>query len=391
MKAKLTVRSVTVVQPGAKDVILWDDQLAGFGLKVTPAGRRTYFLYYRTKDGQQRRPAIGTHPAVKPEAAREIAKRWLADVAQGRDPSQSRSQDRVAPTMKTLCERYLAEHAEVRKKASSIVNDRRLITSHILPALGAKKVAAVGRADIVALHHKMRNAPYDANRMLALASKMLSLAEMWGLRPDGSNPAKGVRRYRENKRERYLSAVELGRLWRVLDREDSEAVASPNAVNAIKLLILTGRRLGEVLSLEWSMIDLDKKTMRLPETKNGALLVSLSDTAVELLANIKRTGLHEKYVILGHRTGRPLVNLQKPWRAIRATADLADVRIHDLRHSYASVAAGLGMSLPLIGKLLGHKEVATTARYAHLAQDPIRVAADAIGVALKQITDAPTL
>ncbi len=388
MKAKLTVRQVEAIKPGATDVIVWDSELAGFGCKVTPKGKRSYFLYYRTKEGQQRRPTIGVHGPMRPEAAREISRRWLADVAQGKDPSQERTQDRVAPTMRELCGRYMAEHAETRKKDSSIRNDRRLIDTHVLPAIGAKKVASVTRADIAGLHHALRATPYEANRMLAMASKMFSLAERWGLRPDNSNPAKNIDRYREEKRERYLNSAEVARLWQVLNSDAAAAKASPAAIAAIKLLMLTGRRLNEVLGLKWAWVDLDAKVLRLPDTKNGALLVSLGDVAVSVLAELKASGRDDTYVIAGQRKGAPLVNLQKPWRAVRALAGLDDVRIHDLRHTFASIGAGMGMSLHMLGRLLGHTQAATTSRYAHLAQDPVRTAADAIGAELMRLIGA---
>lgn len=386
MKAKLTVRGVEAIKPGEVDVIVWDAELAGFGCKVTPKGKRSYFLYYRTKEGQQRRPTIGVHGPTRPEAAREIARRWLADVAQGKDPSQSRADDKAAPTVRDLCARYITEHAETRKKATSIRNDRRLIDNHVLPAIGGKKVGSVARTDIAALHHSLRGTPYEANRMLAMARKMFGLAERWGLRTDGSNPAKNIDLYPELKRERYLSSEEVGRLWTVLNSDDAAAAASASAIAAIKLLMLTGRRLNEVLGLQWGWIDLNAKTMRLPDTKNGALFVSLGDAAVEVLSELKAEGRDPTYVIAGQRKGAALVNLQKPWRALRALAALDDVRIHDLRHTYASIGAGLGMSLPLLGRLLGHTQASTTSRYAHLAQDPVRVAADAIGAELLRMT-----
>lgn len=388
MKAKLTVRGVEAIKPGAADVIVWDTDLTGFGCKVTPKGKRTYFLYYRTKEGQQRRPTIGVHGPTRPEAARDIARRWLADVAQGKDPSKKRTDDRISPNVRDLCARYIAEHAETRKKETSIRNDRRLINTHLLPALGAKKIGSVTRSDIAALHHSLRSTPYEANRMLAMTSKMFSLAERWGLRPDGSNPAKNIDRYREEKRERYLSSVEVARLWKVLNSQEAAPKASPSAIAAIKLLMLTGRRLSEVLGLRWSWIDLDAKVMRLPDTKNGALLVSLGDAAVAVLYDLKADARDDTFVIAGQRKGAALVNLQKPWRALRAQAALDDVRLHDLRHTYASIGAGLGMSLPLLGRLLGHTQAATTSRYAHLAQDPVRVAADAIGAELMRLTTA---
>nr|WP_277925639.1 site-specific integrase [Sphingomonas sp. JXJ CY 53] len=325
---------------------------------------------------------------MRPEAAREIARRWLADVAQGKDPSEARKKDRTALTVRDLCTRYMSEHAETRKKDSSIRNDRRLIDAHIIPALGSKKVASVTRADIAGLHHALRATPYEANRMLAMASKMFGLAERWGLRPDHSNPAKNIDRYREHKRERYLTNAEVARLWQVLNSDAATAKASPAAISAIKLLMLTGRRLNEVLGLKWAWVDLDAKVLRLPDTKNGALLVSLGDAAVSVLGELKASGRDDNYVIAGQRKGAPLVNLQKPWRALRALAGLHDVRIHDLRHTFASIGAGMGMSLHMLGRLLGHTQAATTSRYAHLAQDPVRTAADAIGAELMRLVVA---
>ncbi len=382
MKAKLTVRRVEAVQPEASDVIIWDNELTGFGCKVTPKGRRSYFLYYRTREGQQRRPTIGLHGPLRPEAAREIAKRWLAEVAQGNDPSQQRSQDRSAPNVRHLSERYLAEHAEIRKKESSIRSDKRLIGSHLLPAIGTKKVASITRDDIAKIHHSLRETPYEANRTLALSSKMFSLAERWGLRPDNSNPAKNIDRYKEEKRERYLSSDEVARLWEVLNSEAAASKVSSSALAAIKLLMLTGRRLNEVLKLEWSWVDLEARVLRLPDTKSGALLVSLGEPAIEVLNDLKTTQADETFVIAGKRKNAHLVNLQKPWRLVREMAELEDVRLHDLRHTFASVGAGMGLSLHMLGRLLGHKQAATTTRYAHLAQEPVRTAADAIGAEL---------
>lgn len=381
-KVKLTVRNVEAAQPAAKDIILWDTELSGFGCKITPKGKRTYFLYYRTREGEQRRPAIGAHGPWRPEGARDQARRWLADVAQGRDPSRSRTEDRVAPTFAALCERYCEEHADVRKKAISAAGDRRLIRRHLLPALGSKKVASITRSDIATIHHKLRPTPYEANRMLALVRKMLSLAERWGLRPDGSNPAANIDLYAEEKRERFLDGEEVARLWAVLHSSEGQAKASVSAVAAIKLLMVTGRRLNEVLGLRWSAINLEAKTLHLRDTKTGPLLVSLNQTAVDILRALKDAARDPVYVIPGHIKGKPLVNLQKPWRAIRALADLNDVRLHDLRHTFASVGAGLGMSLPMIGRLLGHTQAATTARYAHLHIQPVHDAAGAIGAEL---------
>lgn len=302
--------------------------------------------------------------------------------------------------MRDFCERYMSDHADTRKKASSAKGDRRLIDLHILPALGAKKVASITRADIVSLHNSMKRTPYEANRTVALASTMFKLAERWGLRSDGSNPAGNIVRYREAKRERYLSEQEIERLWVTLHAPDANTMASPSALAALKLLILTGRRLSEVLTLEWSFIDWSNKALKLPDTKSGALVVALGESALSVLSELrdsvnlarKRTleagkaWKEPRFVIGGHGASGRLVNLQKPWRRIRERAGIADVRIHDLRHTFASVGAGLGMSLHMLGRLLGHSQAATTSRYAHLAQSPVQAAADAINAEMMRMT-----
>jgi integrase len=207
---------------------------------------------------------------------------------------------------------------------------------------------------------------------------MMNLAEQWGLRPDGSNPARHVRKYREVKRERYLSTQELQQLGRTLAQAQAEGSESPFVLAAIALLVLTGARLTEILTLRWVEVDLERQLLRLADSKTGPKTIYLNDAATNLLRTIPRLA-DNLYVIAGAKKGARLVNLQKPWRRIRARAGLADVRIHDLRHSFASVAAGVGLSLPVIGKLLGHTQPVTTARYAHLAIDPIRAASNLIG------------
>ena len=392
-KIKLTARVIDDLMPAAKDVIVWDAEVAGFGLKVTPAGKRVFLLYYRSSQGQQRKPAIGAFPAVRPEAARAIAKQWLSEVAKGNDPSAIRQEGRAAPDVAVLCDRYMAEHAATRKKASSMRGDKRLIDKHILPALAKKKVSGVTRANISALHHALARTPYEANRTLSLLSKAFSLAERWGLRPDGSNPARNIEHYPEYKRERFLSAEEVTRLWAVLS-SPAAATVPLSAVAAIKLLMMTGRRLTEVLALEWSYVDFSTATLSLPDSKTGALRIPLVGEALALFTALKtQPDAHPRYVLRGRdrRVGGalvagPIVNLQKPWRTLRALAGLENVRLHDLRHTYASVGAGLGLSLPVIGKLLGHTQPATTARYAHLANDPVKAAASLIDAAFTAMT-----
>ncbi len=237
------------------------------------------------------------------------------------------------------------------------------------------RVRDISRAHVAKIHFSMKGSPYGGNRCLALLSHMFRKAEAWGLRPDGSNPTRHVDKFPETARERFLSPTELGRLGSAL--ADAGRSESLYAVAAIRLLVLTGARLGEVLMLEWGHVDFGSRLLRLPDSKMGKKTIALSAPALELLAGLPRQE-GNPYVICGARAGARLINLQKPWRRIRKQAGLDDVRIHDLRHSYASVAVAGGASLPLIGALLGHAQPQTTARYAHRGADPRLAAADEI-------------
>jgi integrase len=251
----------------------------------------------------------------------------------------------------------------------------------VLPALGTKKVAAVTRADIGSLHHAMRETPGAANRVLALLSKMFTLAEQWGLRQDGSNPVRHIERYRERRFERFLSSAELARLGETLAEAERTQTEYPSVLAAIRLLIFTGARLSEILELRWDQVDFERACLRLPDSKTGAKLIHLSPPALDVLFSIEQ---HESnpYVIVGREPCAHLINLRKPWGRLRAKAGLPDVRLHDLRHSFASVGAAIGVSLPILGKILGHTHAATTQRYTHLAADPVQEAVHKIGVTI---------
>ena len=382
MGVKLTKRVVESIAKGDRDVIVWDTELRGFGCKITPAGRRSYLLYYRTANGQQRKPSLGVHGAITCEQAREIARAMLADVAKGGDPMAAERAKRSAPTIAELADRFLVEHAATKKRSSSIRMDKINLNIHVLPALGRLKVQDVTRDDIAQLHHRMRSTPGAANRVLALLSKMFNLAERWGVRPDHSNPCRHIERYAERKMERFLSGEELARLGAALAGAERDGTEMPSVIASVRLLVFTGARAGEILGLRWEYLDLPAGCLRLPTSKTGRKVIHLNGPALEVLSQLERRRVGNPWVIEGAKPDSPLVNIRKPWHRIRKAAGIPDVRLHDLRHSFASVAVADGLSLPMIGALLGHSQPATTARYAHLAADPLRAAAEAIGARL---------
>lgn len=393
MRTKLTKRLIDGALPSATTAFLWDEALPGFGVKIEPSGHRTFVLQYSHGD-RSRRLKLGRVGDLTLDEARREAQRLRGQVALGRDPGAERTVARQAPTLRAFAERYLSEHARLKKRPRSVLEDERNLRLHLLPVLGARKVIDVDRADVARLHSAMSGTPIAANRCLALLSHMLTMAERWDLRPVGSNPARGVQHFRERHRTRFLSDAELGRLGLVL-AEAEAAGEHPSAIAALRLLLLTGARRNEILMLKWQEVDLDRRCLRLPESKTGPKTIPLGAAALELLSNLPRIE-GNPYVLPGERPGRPYNSLQQAWARLRQRAGLVDVHLHDLRHSFAALGAGAGESLLVLGALLGHTGPQMTARYAHLADDPLRSAADRIAgrvaAALSRSTaeDVPT-
>nr|WP_096700291.1 site-specific integrase [Magnetospirillum sp. 15-1] len=380
--SKLTKRVVESAAAADAEYTIWDSEIPGYGLRVLPSGKKSYLILYRVGT-RSRKMTIGPHGILTAEQARTMAITALAAARNGGDPAGDRKARRDAITVKELSDRFDKEHISIRIKASTAKEYRRNLTRFILPALGRLRVEEVTRADIAKFHHGLRHIPYQANRCLEVVSKMFNLAEMWGLRADGSNPRRHIRKYPEEKRERFLSVAEIKRVGEVLVEMETENVELPSAIAAIRLLMLTGCRLGEIMTLKWAYVDADAPALRLPDSKTGAKIVHLGKAALDILMAIPKLD-GNPWVITGNKDGGRLTDLQPFWQRLRTRAGIKDVRIHDLRHSFASTAVAAGQSLPMIGKLLGHTQVQTTARYAHLAADPVRAAADQIsgGIAL---------
>ena len=374
---KITKRMVDQLKADGADTFHWDADLPGFGVRVRGSGRKYYVVQYRA-DGRVRRITLGRHGAVPTETARRRAMAAISEAKGGGDPAAARDERRKAVTMKQLGKRFLEEYVPNHCKPSTAYEYGRSVKFFIDPRIGRRKVRDIKRSDIAELHHELRETPYQANRTLGVLSKMFSQAEVWGLRRDGSNPCLHVKRYKEEKRERFLNAEEFSRLGQVLDEILRDGSETRSAVVAFRLLMLTGCRLSEIQKLRWEHVDLEAGELHLPDTKTGGRAVPLAPSAVRLLETLPRDE-DNLWVIAGKKPDSHLTDLQHPWRRIRARANLEDVRIHDLRHSFASRALALGEGLAMIGKLLGHTQVQTTARYAHLARDTVKASAARIG------------
>jgi integrase len=340
-------------------------------------------MKYRTKAGQQRKPKIGDHGPMTCDQARAIARDWYMAVRGGVDPSLERTSSRSGETIADLCERYHQDHSVAHKKPTSVTEEKRMMDKILIPKFGAKKVADVGRPDILKLHRSLDQTPITANRILSLLSHMMTMAVKWGLRPEGVNPCRGIPKFKEEPKERFLSPEEVGRLFAVLN---VMGAGDPVMAALFKLLVLTGARKGELLNLRWVDVDLANRRLNLPDSKTGRKIVLLSDAAVAVVAGIPMMN-GNPFVFPGRVDGCSLVSVKQAWDRIRKKANIADARIHDLRHTFASIGVQDGTTLYEMGKLLGHRSLSTTARYAHLADKNLTDAVDRIA---HRVTQAPS-
>lgn len=412
---ELTDRSVAALPAtgpeGQRDYVVTDTRIAGFGVRVMTgaAGVRKSFLFnYRLRTtGETRRLTLGAFPALSARAARHKARQLEVLVAEGGDPSGARRQSRQEDTVATLGTAFL-EEVRQRRKRSTRVEYERLWARFVVPALGARKISGVTTADVRRLHRHLHRTPYQANRVLSLLGAFFTFAEDEGARPRHSSPVRAVKPYPEQGRERFLSAAEVATLGEALataertglppapvkrrkpgtkkpqqrpKSADTPKPANPYAVAAIRLLLLTGCREGEILSLRWDAVDLERGFLRLADTKTGKSVRPLGAAAAEILDALPALA-GSAYVFPGLKEGKHLTDLSRTWYAVRHAAGLDDVRLHDLRHSFAAVSATGGDSLLVTRALLGHRNVATTAKYSHLADDPVKAAADRASGAL---------
>jgi integrase len=385
----ITKRLVNGLKAADGEYFLWDRDLKGFGLRVQRTGEKSYVVKYRAGTGRgapTRRFTLGPAGNLTPDEARRLAKTMLGSVAHGIDPAAVKAAERRASTFKELADLFLSEHADAKRKPATASHYRGILERSVLPELANRQGEKVTTADLARLHVRMKDYPYQANRMLAVVGSLYTFAGRRKLVPAGFNPARGIEKYTEKKRERFLTGDELARLgdaireaetvglpWNIdtteptakhaAKQENRRTVIDPFAAAAIRLLILTGARLREILNVEWAHVDLERGMLLLPDSKTGAKSIILNAPALAVLDGLERIGSH---VIAGQRAGmdgeKPRADLNKPWRSIAKRAGLAGLRIHDLRHTHASFGAGAGLGLPIIGKLLGHKDAGTTQR-----------------------------
>lgn len=383
---KLTKQMIAALKPEEKDIVVWDESMPGFGVRVKPSGVRSFILQYRNRHGRSKRLTLGRIGELTLDQARREAGKLKGGVSLGDDPAQDRVEARAGDTVRDLGERYMTEHCQGRCKASTMAAHQWLLDKFILPRFGAHKVKELTAADVGRFHQSLRDTPYNANRCLGLLRAMFNKAEQWGEIPAHSNPAEPVKPFLERKRQRYLTPEEFKRLFASLDELEALKVIGPYQAAAIRLLCLTGCRLNEILALEWQSVDLANKRLLLERHKtdrHGIKAIPLNSAALKLLTELPQQD-GNPFVIGGKNDGAHLINLQKPWNRIRKDAGLDDVRIHDLRHSFASTAASAGVPLQIVGGLLGHSSQQTTARYAHLWQDPLARASETIGAIIEE-------
>ncbi len=417
---RIGMRLLNAVEPQAEAIRVWDTDLKGFGLKVSPHGVKTYFIWYRAGQGRsaaRREYTIARHGEMTPEEARDAAAKVLSRVRLGEDPQANRHRARAEMDVAAFCDYYLAEGVATKKPAT-IATDKARIRAHIKPLLGKRPVSAVTSADVAkfmrdvaagktaaeakptikALRAKgikgaalqaadtrkrtdaaAKGGKGTASRTVGLLGAIFAFAVREGVRSD--NPVRGVERFRDNHSQRFLSGAELGRLTAALKAAEDEGI-NRHGINVIRLLALTGARKGEIEGLRWSEIDIEHACLRLADSKTGARVVPLGAAALALIEGFPQSKTSAFLFPAEGNDKRHYIGTPKIWEKVRIAADLPSVRLHDLRHTYASFGAAGALSLPLIAAILGHKDVKTTQQYAHLADSPVKLAADRTAAAI---------
>jgi integrase len=381
---RLTDASINSLNPDGRDRLIFDNRQPGFGLRLTPAGSKIFVAQGRVA-GRKRRVTLGYYPNITVAKAREDALQVLADMRRGCDPLGERKARLKASgagvtTVNDLLDKWTRDHVEPKLKPRTASDYTRLFTRHIRPALGHLSIATVTRDDINRMHVKMRATSRRANYAVTTLRALFNFAIDLGLRPAGSNPTKRVKLYRERIIERPLTEAEIGQAADGINKAERTGRIGPHAAAGLRIAMLTGARASEVTAIQWPHIHWERRLVRLPDSKAGTpRIIHLSDAALEVLKSIPRIS---KFVIAGRNVNEPYCNLTRAWIIAREYAGLCDVRLHDLRHNFASLAGSRGASLQMIGRLLGHRTPTTTLRYVHLVRDAVSDLNDDIGAAM---------
>jgi integrase len=379
-RIKLTKTVVDNAKPEAKDYEFRDTVTPGFLLKVTPSGRRVFMLAYTAANGQRRKPAIGRCGELTVEQARGIAQDWLADVRRGSDPSAHRAAARAAPTVKELCQRFLSDYSLPRNKPSTVRGYRGNINANIIPKRGHLKVPDVTRSDVARMVSGMERTPTAANQTLACLRRMFGMAEVWGYRPDGTNPTRHIPKYPQKGRTRLINDDELRRLFTYLDRADAEGLEHPFLTLAIRLQFAFAARRSEILDLRWEWVDFANRRVVWPDSKTGGMSKPMSAEAVDLLRAAPRLEGSPYVVpsICDPLRPMPGQTHSHGWTRIVKRAGLPHCGTHAIRHRAATDIANSGVTLKVGMALTAHKTVTMFMRYVHAEDEPIRAAAEVV-------------
>lgn len=381
---KLTKRTVDALEPRSKPYVVYDDDLKGFGLKVFPSGVMSWIIEYRPGAGGRRtnkkRMTIGSLDKLDPGQARDFAKTRLADVALLRDPLAERQEERKRATVSEMLDRFVAEYVPAHYAETTKREVLRHIEKNIRPAFGSRKVVDLSRAEIKAWHSKFANRKSEGNLALAYFSKALSVASIeWELRPD--NPCKGISKFPTKARERIYSRDETADFGTALDEGERSGRYPRGVYVAFRLLVLTTMRRSEILSLQWSMIDLERREIRLPTGKGGFRVVPVGAAVAQYLASLERNG---PFVCCGAKPNKPisLATYKRAWAVLRDAAGLTDARGHDWRHTGATMIAQDGASAFVLKEITGHKSLAMAQRYVNDVKEAGKAAADRLSEAM---------
>ena len=389
---KLTKKAVEALEIKQKPYFIFDNTVPGFSIHVSDKGKRHYCFQY-TRNKRVKRMWLGQHGIMTTEQARSEAIAKLSEVKAGGDPQADKMRKNKELYISDVAKRFFEDYVKLRCKKSSQVEYKRHLEVNIAPVLKDIKISELEHSDVLTLHHKLRKKPYEANRCISVLSKMCSMAEKWGMRKISTNPCKHVEKYPEKARSRYLTDEETQRLADTLEEIKSYPDENLSAVYCIQLLLFTGCRLGEIRTLKWEYIDYEKKLFRLPDSKTGSKIVYAGAIVMNLLDEIKNNPARPEdnpYVIWGRKPNTCLNDLQNAWRRFLRAAEIENLRIHDLRHSFASFIVNEGTSLAMISKLLGHTQIQTTERYSHIMADPLIKTAEKVTEKLGKIFSVST-